>query len=506
VNRNVKNTGSHDIFLSYASSDGAVAMRIYEDLRRSGIRVWRYEADRRISVDFQREFEERIRESRWFCLLDSQAARASEFVMKECKIMLEQRAIDGRPDLVICLVQPSVEDWRKTELFEGHNRLAYLDLADYDIGIQELCHYLEITYCPDFRFPRDLDFKNELFASAVSKHEISRLLDLYVEFRMKYQTRREAAEKCLGVLIDRLECLGATGVVSPYFALGVLQAEMGHHEAAAKTFRNLAYTNPSDPRAWHGLGGAMFHSGDCTGALAAYDRCKRLLYEGNEPPHSAHIVDVVHNIGRTLLALGRTEQAWTELDDLSEEENHNPHILALRGRILLAQKRPSVAVEYLEQALGSYVNDRIPPLAYLCDLADCYLELGRNYDASKVLSSAVSAYEEDAAYYRKQAAVALYSRDFDKAITFLKKAVTLEPDSMQNLAELASVHYCKGSMAEAISYAMLCRDLKSETARDRYYLGLALFILGKREAAEEERLQAKKDDIIRSWPEYKELF
>jgi len=502
----VNSVASHDVFVSYASSDGVVAMRIYDDLRRSGLRVWRYEADRRIGVDFQREFEEKIRESHWFCLLDSQAARGSEYVMKECQIMLERRAIDGRPDLVICIVQPGVEGWRKPELFDGHNRLSYIDLTDYDIGIQELCHYLGIIYCPDFRVPRDLDFKNELFASRIPKHEISRLVDLYADFRQKYQTQREAAEKCLWVLIDRLECLDVTEVVSPYFALGVLQAELGRHEAAAKTFQSLAKTNPADPRAWHGLGGALFQSGDCTGALASYDRCKRLLNEGGGPPRSSHIVDVTHNIGRALLALGKTEQAWSELDALSEKESRDPHILALRGRILLAQKRPSDAVGYLEQVLWSYLNEQTPPLSYLCDLADCYLALGRTHDASRVLARGISAYEKDAAYYRKLAEFALYSRDYEKATTFLKKAVSLEPESIQNLAELASIQYCTGGRKEAVLNAKRCCDLKPAMAQDRYYRGLAFFVLGKREAAEEERLQAGKDDIIGSWPDYNDLF
>lgn len=502
----MNSVASHDVFLSYASSDGIVAMRICEDLRRSGLRVWRYEADRRIGVDFQREFEERIRESRWFCLLDSKAARSSQYVMKECQIMRERQAIYGRPDLVICVVKKAIEEWRKTELFKGQNRLSYIDFTDYDTGIQELCRYLEIIYCPDFRVPRDLDFKKELFDSKIPKHEIKWLVDFYADFRRKYQTHKEAAEKCLWVIIDRLEGLNATEVVSPYFALGVLQAELGCHGAAAKTFGGLAKTNPEDPRAWHGLGGALFHLGECTGALAAYERCKRLLHEGRGFQRSSHIVDVIHNIGRVLLELGKTEQAWAELDTLSERESRDPHILALRGKILLAQKRPSDAASYFEQAMWPNLNDRTQHLSCVCDLADCYLALGRVYEASRVLSRGISSCERDATFCRKLAEFALHSHDFKKATTFLKKAVNLEPESIQNLAELASIQYFLGDMDEAVLYAERCRDLKPDTALERYYRGLAFYIMGKREAAEEERLQAEKDNIIGSWPDYKDLF
>lgn len=502
----MKSVASHDVFVSYASSDGVVAMRISEDLRRSGLRVWRYEADRQIGVDFQREFEERIRDSRWFCLLDSKAARRSQYVMKECQIMRERQAIDGLPDLVICIVEPAIDDWRKTELFEGQNRLSYIDLTDYDTGIQELCHYLEITYCPDFRVPRDQDFKKELFASKIPKHEIKWLVDFYAEFRRKYQTHKEVAEKYIWVLIDKLECLDATDVISPYFALGVLKAEMGRHEAAAKTFGSLVEMNPEDPRAWHGLGGALFHLGECTKALAAYERCKRLLNEGSELQRSSHIVDVIHNIGRVLLALGKPEQAWVELDALSEKESREPNILALRGKILFAQKRPYDAVGYFEQAVWPYLNEQTQPLSYVCDLADCYLALGRVHDALRVLFRNISACEKDAAFCRKLAEFALHFRDYEKAMTFLKKAVDLEPESIQDLAELASIKYCIGDMDEAVLYAKRCRDLKPNTAQDRYYRGLAFFILGKREAAEEERIQAERDNIIGSWPDYKYLF
>jgi tetratricopeptide (TPR) repeat protein len=295
-------------------------------------------------------------------------------------------------------------------------------------------------------------------------------------------------------------------VVSPYFALGVLQAELGCHEAAAKTFGGLAKTNPEDPRAWHGLGGALFHLGECTGALAAYERCKRLLHELSGFQRSSHIVDVIHNIGRVLLELGKTEQAWAELDTLSEKESRDPHILALRGKILLAQKRPSDAASYFEQAMWPNLNGRTQHLSNVCDLADCYLALGRVHEASRVLSQGISSCERDAAFCRKLAEFALHSRDFKKATTFLKKAVNLEPESIQNLAELASIQYFLGEMDEAVLYAERCRDLKPDTALERYYRGLAFYIMGKREVAEEERLQAEKDNIIGSWPDYKDLF
>src|SRR5258705_11756650 len=107
------------VFLSYAEEDAVIARRVYLDLARSRkIDVWGYKESRKFGVNFKREFEEQIRSSKYFCLLDSPNSRKSSWVAEECKI-----AAVSKVTRLICSLAAWNEtaEWREIQLFMDKN-------------------------------------------------------------------------------------------------------------------------------------------------------------------------------------------------------------------------------------------------------------------------------------------------------------------------------------------------------------------------------------------------
>src|SRR5688572_2720842 len=107
------------VFVSYASEDAAVARRVHLELERSAaVRPWGFKENGRFGENFKQEFEERIRETQYFCLLDSPHSRQSDWVRYECGL---SRASNAK--MLVCRVAdyPRGHPSLQTELFEGHN-------------------------------------------------------------------------------------------------------------------------------------------------------------------------------------------------------------------------------------------------------------------------------------------------------------------------------------------------------------------------------------------------
>jgi tetratricopeptide (TPR) repeat protein len=494
----------NDVFLSYAEEDGATALRVDDDLTRADLKVWRYEKDSRKGSSIPDEVRDWIGHSRFFCLLDSAWARKSAYIREECAFAL---ALIGRSDklsFLVCLVQPrkaaSGHEWWMEEAFEGQNVRSYIDLTDYGRGIKELTRCLEVPYFPRFELPRDHDFENEVHAAGLRYDEISEMVGMYSDFRRFYQEgRRDIAEAQLRVLIHRCERWKVTGVISPRLALGVLQAESGRHRDAYATFGNLVGIQPDDPRAWAGKAGALFHLGDAEGSLEAYRRCQRLL--DDEAPR--HRTETAHNVAMTLLSLGRTDEAWSELGTVPEE----PYILAAKGAVRLAQSRPERALSFLEEAYQIYRDSPSLPSSLIIRLADCYKALRMEQRELSLLEEAqrLDSLKDDPEILRR-AAFCYLSRDrFELALRRLDSAVALAPDSLVYRVERAQLLYQTGHTEDARREAHRCFSPEDESPRERYYRGLAFHLLGAGEAARTEHLSSLRDPTVRSWPAYADL-
>lgn len=492
---------STDVFLSYAEEDGAAALHIAEDLARAKLKVWRYERDSKLGTPIVEETRRAIEKSRCFCLLDSAHARLSSYIRTECAAARELMARDENFSLIVCLLQKRDDEgdgaWWRDELFAGLNSLSYVDLSDYERGIKRLCAHLGVVYFPKSEIPRDCDFEREAYAAGLQHHEITELVGFYSNFRRLYSDHSEIAEAQLLVLVERLRGLKAATVVSPLIALGVLQAESGQHRAAQVTFSQLVQICADDPRAWAGLAGARFHLAEYQEALDAYRHAQRLLAQ-EDPEHQA---EMAHNAARTLLALGRADEAWAELSTIEDE----PYVVAAKAAVLFTQGQAARALSLFETAFRAYRRSPSLPSSLVIQYADCLQALRQDRRELELIEEALTLLPDDPEIHRRAASCYLVRNRVSRALACLDRAVALAPAALVYRAERALILRLAGDPEAARRMAHGCLSPEDESPRERYYRGLAFYLLGAEEAANVELLQSRRDPALKHWPTYADL-
>lgn len=489
------------VFLSYANEDAVIARRIHQALARTRLPVWGYKEDSRLGVDFRQEFREQIRLSRFFCLLDSRYSRASAWIKTECELAQEVGAVR-----VICRVEtvPLGEEPSVAELLKDQNFIMAIDLTDFNPGIRRLCRHLGIAYSPGFGLPRDQDFEREVFESGLDDvNRVQELNDLYRDFRENYADS-EFAEAQLRVVIKKCQRYGATNIVSPVLALGVMLADASRHRGALNIFKGLTESHPRDPRGWAGLGGACFHLGEYESALAALQSSRSMIRRFYPKESAERLPEVLHNIASVLSLLGRQTEAWAILNELSPGERHDSYIDALQGRILLAENSPARALPFLERAYEDFLQRYDVPPPLVLNLADCYRKLGRNAEESALVLASLKMLPNNPEISHRAADYFLRNGRSGEAMAALRSATASLPESPVYRAQLAALLQETGKEDEAVIHALECVR-SGLTHQERYFRGLAYFLLGKREIADYEFEACRGHDVVTEWPHYSEL-
>ena len=89
-----------------------VATRLYDDLSRSYINVWRDQIDGDPTEDFLTEFLSKIDNCDDFIVLDSiNYRKKSKWCMKEIERCFENRSLRNAPRIIVCLLNKN-GDWR----------------------------------------------------------------------------------------------------------------------------------------------------------------------------------------------------------------------------------------------------------------------------------------------------------------------------------------------------------------------------------------------------------
>jgi tetratricopeptide (TPR) repeat protein len=487
-------------FLSYAEEDAVIALRIHQALTRSGMPVWGYKENGRIGVDFRDEFRDRIRTSRHFCLLDSQYSRLSPWIKEEWELANEVDAVK-----VICRVETRVDgkEWRQVELFEGQNFTAAVDFKIFEIGIHRLCKHLGIAYTPAFSLPRDKDFTKEVFEAGLDRDRVQDLHNLYHEFREQFADA-EFAEAQLRIIIRKCQRYGASNVVSPILALGVQLGEAGRHRDALKTFESLTQSHPQDPRGWAGAGGAYFQLGVYDQSLTSLRRAADAIRKFYPLESADRLPEVLHNIGSVLLLLDRTKEAWGVLDQLSSEQRNLPYIRALEGRLLLAESKPNEALPYLKSAYEAFCQQYHVPTSLILSLADCYRYLDLEAEEISVMKAGLNIVPLQPELCHRAADCFLRYDKADEAIAAMRKATDGLPESPLYRSQFAALLHQRGRVDEGLVHASECVR-SGLTTHERYYRGLAYYLLDQTESAEFELAESRKDPVIAGWPHYREL-
>lgn len=484
------------VFLSYAEEDALTARRVYLDLDRSmRVEAWGYKEKGRIAENFKNEFEEQIKGCRYFCLFDSPHARRSSWIRHECGIARATNAI-----MVVCLLTTDADGsgWRQTELFEGHNLIRGIALTEYASGIRQLFEFLQVVYSPGSMFPRDQDFEREIFSSQLDVNRAQELFNLYREFRER-SGDLEFAEAQLQVVISKCQYFGAKNAVSPALALAVMHADAGRHQEALRVFAALTQSHPNDPRGWAGLGGAYFHMGRYEQSVEALQRAHAVALARYKEESTQRVVEIVHNIVSVQILIGRRDAARTTLDGLSNQDQAHPFIRGLRGRLLLRDGYYNEALPHLQEAHAASVD---VSAVLIVDLADCYWHLGQFDEEVALLQGAMTQWAGNPEICHRAAESYLRRGSTTQAIAAMRRASEHSRDAPRYRAQLAALLHQAGQTEEARAEAEACVELSAPTAQDRYYRGLAYYVLGKTRIAEDELAASRRDPVVSAWPDY----
>jgi protein O-mannosyl-transferase len=148
------------------------------------------------------------------------------------------------------------------------------------------------------------------------------------------------------------------------------------------------------------------------------------------------------NLGTSYEAAGRLEDALREYDGALALPPTNPHILDLKGLLLLKENRTDEAIEAFKSAIAlEPVGDPTLPYQHLW-LA--YQKKGIQPEALAVVESATSQYPASARLQYYLGISDWYAHQPEKSEEAFQKAFALEPNNPEYLTSLASLYQKQG--------------------------------------------------------------
>jgi len=441
----ISKEGQHTVFLSYAWSTKAIANRIYFDLIRSNVRVWKDDRSTEKAWEIWKKITSVIDYCDYFLLLDGVYARSiSEWVPRECEYALELEK-RGALKIVIALVDDFDRTHQSRELFQNHNERLFFDFSDlktYDIdgkykrNIKELCEFFDNRYVPWTNIPRDQDFEQELSA-AIHLDTLNRdiLIKDYEVFRRRYLSKFPTYEKRLLNLIEDCEVL-KVNAISPRLALGVLQLEKEDFKGAYESFANMVHLFSNDPRAFMGLGGVQFYQGDYQAAIASYLKTIALIKSSGNENHLKQLQYVYRNLLETYLEAGQYEDALNIYVELDEFQKQLPEVKTALGRLYMLQNDEEKSIRTFEELFENSVSEE--PGCYL-QLANCYEYFSYQEKAIAILKQGMDECSENGDIGKKLAHLLFKKGAYPAAVQIYEKLKAT--GELQVYAELATLYF-----------------------------------------------------------------
>ncbi|MBL7798617.1 MAG: tetratricopeptide repeat protein [Saprospiraceae bacterium] len=435
-------------------------MRIYDDLTRSGLLVWRYEKDSKKGINYQDEYLAALRAADYFCLLDSPHARASREVQKEIREGWKKFSRTGC--FLVCLVAKSGE-WRKGAAF---TKITYFDLAPRDAGdtfdqhgayekaIGEMVQKMGRRFVSWAFQPWVGDLEAEFFHTVPAQLSVQAKEILLADFKsanFHWQNGElEKAESRLSLLANEHANLR---LISPGLLLAAVYFDGSKIESARETYDALTKNFPYDPRTWFGLGLAAFHCRDFDSAAKSFNRA---LNEIDRNPdnifHQEAKPNVLINLATTFLQSGRFHEAEKCLACLPGRSADLPEARVVKTLLLLQANEMGQAQEIFQTFEHLHSDIEKNPTHINSMLADLNARFAS----------------------RTQGASTIF---------YLQRAVCLQPQNIQYWAQLALQHHYDKNPEASNHAAQQAIQLPPQTDYDRHFRGLAYFLKNNREMA-----------------------
>lgn len=229
------------------------------------------------------------------------------------------------------------------------------------------------------------------------------------------------------------------------FQLGLAQWKLGRFPEARATFQKTLQLRPDHASASYYLGRIALQNEDAGQAIQYFEQVVRL---GNGKP----VQDEYFQLGKTLLGLGKLEEAIIVLESGTKVQPRDHRLYAQLGR--------------------------------------AYLSTGRKQDAERSLarSNEVREYQREATRLLLEASEHLKAGAVEKTEAIYKRLV--ESDDVDDLVSLGISFLQSKQYSQAIQLLLRAARLSPNLFEAHYNLGLVFLRTGKQEQAEEHLLLA----------------
>lgn len=455
------NLDSNLVFFSYSWKDQAIAMKIFYDLTRSNISVWRDQVNaEKTDFNFLESIFKVIDNATYFLLIDSPHSRTSFFVSQEIQYFLKKQAEDSNKKLILCLVGNQEETHQTAELFYQQNYRNFFNFSGikvydthkkYRNSITQLIENLGGNFVPWTDLPDGKDFEDEISATKISDEDRKSLISDFDTFKLRYQNNFPNLDRRLLTLIDDCKNMGVSSI-TPYISLGVFYAEQAKIEnnlkklAKAKNiFIKSCKQFPNDPRAWRGLGGTAFHLENYEEALHAYTKAREVTIKIQNKNHLKYLNLIRKNRAETLIKLEKVEEALAIFIDLWTDANRNSHL------------NPN----------------------HFINVAFCYFFLNNYTRCEAILLEGLKHFSEDASILIELGDFYRETQYYKNAIYFYEKVVKYCPESISLLASLSDLVCFHDDWWKFEKYANLVFKLTPNTELEHYLVGKIYFLKGE---------------------------
>lgn len=449
--------------MSYSWKDAAVANRLYDDLVRSHINVWRDQIDGDPTADFLDEFLSKIDECDDFLILDSINYRQrSKWCVHEIERCMENRSRRDGPRIIVCLLDEDGE-WRrnfgdksKAEVFGKLNRFKYYGLhyggtydneGIYQKSLMEVCSLFDNAYIPWNALPDAQDLIEELSAveNEISRDDYNLLLSEYDNILRTIKAQRDA-EGHFKLWLSDSEVVGVK-LFFPAWTYCVWLGQNSHggklDKQCLEEFRRLTEAFPSDPRGFRGLGCIMAR-------LGMYGQAEEVFR------HTIAMLDMPQN---------KHHKEYAEY-----EVTYN---LAMT---LANENKMFEAISYFKICAGIASRQGLKDLPMILNYARCLTGVGYMGSCKNMLMSVYPVYSLDGEFQAELGLTLAALREDAAALECFERSYALQP-SARNAFYLLCRKSALGMHGEVRDMARKILDDYGVSQDDLYWKGAICFYL-----------------------------
>ncbi len=464
------------VFLSYSWKDIPIVVRIYTDLVRSGLKIWRDEFSADYGKRYETEINNALKKASAILIIDSPNSRRSKYVQDECKSLSGPEWSNGQKQIALCLVGELEETRSLSEVFSGQNLIKHFDFSNqtlfdnercYYMAMTELCSFFSLEFRPLFPDSSEKDFGDEISLFKLKDHDRKILIDEYHLIQKRLNNAFPGNLERLELFIvdcGRLQVQTS----SPQLQLAIESLKSGDFLRSKNVLEKYVKSFSDDPRGWRCYGAVLSELEIYDQALEAFDHALRLLIKikysnteairFNSKKNTDYLLDVKINRATTLANLDKWEciPAYEEaLDDESLHSQIVPDHFVLMIAACDHFKEEDRRGEWITRGLNRFPGD------FQLNLAKARL-------------------------------LAEKSKYFD-ALKIYRYLIFREINDIEVYGECLSLLKFHGSPDEFQSVLARALNLKPSTSKELYYSGYFQFLRGNLQVAKELFLQSKYD-------------